>query len=298
MKIVISGSSGLVGSALSQSLGRTGHHVVRLVRAPRQPENSEALWNPTTGTLDPRAISGADAVINLNGRNIGDGRWSSSVKGALRTSRLDATRTIVEAIGRADEPPPLLISASATGFYGDRGDEVLDESSGPGDGFLADLARDWEEAAFEASTEQTRVVALRMGMVLARDGALAKMLTPFKLGAGGPIGSGRQYWPWIELDDVCGVVQFALENSDLRGPVNVVAPQETRCGDFTRTLGRVLRRPAFIPLPAFAARLALGEMADALLLASTRVQPQSLQEAGYTFRSPELEGALRKLLGP
>jgi uncharacterized protein (TIGR01777 family) len=297
MKIIISGASGLVGQALTTSLSRQGHEIIRLVRSPKPLGADEASWNPAEGQLDPAAIDGADAVINLNGRNIGAGRWTPAVKDELRTSRLDATRTLVQALGRCEQPPRVLINASATGFYGERGDEEVDEQAGAGEGFLADLAREWEEAALEAQSETTRVVLLRFGMILANDGALKKMLTPFKLGAGGPIGSGRQYWPWIDIDDVCGITAFVLEQEELKGPINAVAPEQVRCKQFTSTLGRVLGRPAIVPLPAFAARLALGEMADGLLLASTRVRPAVLEQAGYTFRSPDLETALKRILG-
>jgi uncharacterized protein (TIGR01777 family) len=297
MKIIISGASGLVGSALVPALEGNGHEVIRLVRPPRQPGPSEALWDPAKGELDPSVLDGADAVVNLNGRNIGAGRWNPEVKEALRASRLDSTSTLVQAIGRAADPPSVLVSASATGIYGDRGDETLDESSARGEGFLADLTHDWEQAALDAGSNRTRVVMLRFGMILADDGALAKMLPPFKLGAGGPIGNGRQFWPWVALDDACGIIEFAMTHDTLSGPVNSVAPQATRCAEFTKTLGKVLRRPAVVPLPAFAARLALGEMADALLLASSRVRPTVLEENGYRFRQPELEGALRAILG-
>jgi uncharacterized protein (TIGR01777 family) len=295
MKIVISGSSGLIGSALLPSLEAAGHDVIRLVRRSIEGSSTEAAWNPAAGEIDSSAIDGADAVINLNGRSIAEGRWSAAVKEDLRTSRLESTRTLVDAIGRSDNPPGVLINASAVGFYGDRGDELLEESSPAGTGFLADLSRDWEETALAAASERTRAVLLRLGMVVAREGALKRMLTPFKLGLGGPIGSGRQFWPWIGIDDVCGIVNLVLAE-DIHGPVNVVAPQELRCKEFSRTLGRALSRPAIIPAPAFAVRLALGEMADSLLLASQRVRPKALEEAGYAFRAPTLEDALRTAL--
>jgi uncharacterized protein (TIGR01777 family) len=298
MKIIVSGASGLVGTALVGSLEGDGHEVLRLVRRPVHGGAREALWEPSRGSLDPAVLSGAGAVINLNGRSIAAGRWSEAVKAELRSSRLESTSTIVRAIAAASEPPPLLLSASATGFYGDRGEELVDESSSAGAGFLATLARDWEAAAAAAASERTRVVLLRLGMVVAGDGgALQKMLLPFKLGLGGPIGSGRQFWPWIGVGDVVGAIRFALGAPTLSGPVNLVAPQETRCRDFTRTLGGVLGRPAFLPAPAAAVKLALGEMADALLLASTRVRPRALLEAGYTFEHPTLEEALRSVLG-
>jgi len=298
MKIIVSGASGLVGTALTSGLEGDGHEVVRLVRRPVRGGAGEAAWDPSRGSLDPAVLSGADAVINLNGRSIAAGRWSEPVKAELRSSRLEATATLVRAIAAASTAPPLLLSASATGFYGDRGEELVDESSAAGTGFLAELARDWEAAAAAAASEQTRVVLLRLGMVVAGDGgALQKMLLPFKLGLGGPIGSGRQFWPWIGIDDVVGAIRFALGAPALSGPVNLVAPQETRCKDFTRTLGRVLGRPAFLSVPAAAVKLALGEMADALLLASTRVRPRALLDAGYTFEYPTLEEALRSALG-
>lgn len=298
MKIIISGSSGLVGTALVAHLAGAGHEVVRLMRGSADPAAGEALWDPGRRQLDPAVLSGADAVVNLNGRNIGAGRWSDSVKAELRSSRLDSTCTIAAAIRAADKPPALLVNASASGYYGDRGDEELDESSGPGGGFLADLCRDWEAAAMTAASERTRVVLLRLGMVIAGDGgALEKMLLPFKLGFGGRIGSGRQFWPWISLADVPGVVDFALGNQGLSGPVNLVAPQATRCSAFVDTLGSVLHRPTVLPLPAFAARAALGEMAESLLLASTRVRPRALETAGYAFKHPSLEQALRAAVG-
>jgi uncharacterized protein len=296
MKIIISGASGLVGSALVPDLEKNGHAVTRLIRPPRRPARGEASWQPEKGDLEPSVLDGADAVINLNGRSIGEGRWTDEIKKELRQSRLDATNTIVAAISACERPPALLINASAVGYYGNRKDEILDESSKPGTGFLADLARDWEQAALAAASNATRVVLMRLGMVVANGGALKKMLLPFKLGLGGPIGSGRQFWPWVGLADVLGVVRFALDKSTVSGPLNVVAPQETRCSDFTRTLGSVLGRPAFLPMPAFAARLALGEMGDALLLASQRVKPRALEEMEYVFENPTLELAIRNAL--
>lgn len=296
MKIIVSGSSGLVGTALVPYLTDQGHDVVRLVRAPRQPSQGEATWDPANGELDPSILDGAEVVVNLNGRSIGQGRWNAGVKNELRSSRIDATTTIAAAIARCEKPPSLLINASAVGYYGDRGDEVLDESSPPGTGFLADLSRDWEQAALAAQSNGTRVVLLRFGMIVADGGALEKMLLPFKLGLGGPMGSGRQFWPWVAMADVLGVIRFAIDNPGLSGPVNVVSPRETRCSGFTRTLGSVLRRPAVLPMPAFAARLALGEMGDALLLSSQRVRPRALEEAGYPFQAPELDLAIRDAL--
>jgi uncharacterized protein (TIGR01777 family) len=278
---------------LVPSLEAAGHEVVRLVRATTAKGFHEAAWDPAAGKIDPAVIAGADAVINLNGRSIAEGRWNAAVKEELRSSRLDSTSTLAGAINASEHPPRILVNASAVGFYGDRNDEALDEDAPVGSGFLAELSRDWEAAALGASSDRTRVVLLRLGMVLAREGALGKMLTPFKLGVGGPIGSGRQFWPWIGIDDVCGVTEFVLEHDEISGPVNTVGPEELRCSDFARVLGRVLSRPAFMPLPAFAARMALGEMADSLLLASQRVRPKVLLDNGYRFRCPSLDSAIR-----
>jgi uncharacterized protein (TIGR01777 family) len=293
MRIVVSGASGLIGSALVPSLEATGHEVVRLVRSSSSGAPIEAGWDPATGTIGAAVIDGADAIINLNGRSIANGRWNSAVKEELRSSRLQSTRTLVDAIGRTEKPPELLINASAVGYYGDRGDELLEESTAMGKGFLAELSLDWEKAALAAKSERTRVVLLRLGMVVAREGALGKMLTPFKLGLGGPIGTGRQFWSWIGIEDVCGIIDYVLGHDEIEGPVNTVAPQELRCSEFARILGRVLSRPAVIPMPAFAVRMALGEMADSLLLASQRVHPRVLERSGYTFRTPTLEEAVR-----
>jgi uncharacterized protein (TIGR01777 family) len=292
MRIVISGSSGLIGSALVADLRSRGHDVVRLVRGAATAADAVS-WEPAAGVLAPGALAGVDAVVNLNGRNIGQGRWTGRLKNQLWSSRLQSTELLVATMAAADPPPPVLVNASAVGYYGHRGEEVLDESSAPGAGFLAELTQAWEAAALAACSAGTRVVLLRLGMVIARGGALGRMMLPFKVGAGGPIGSGRQWWPWIAMDDVLGVIRLALEDRSLEGAVNVVAPQEVRCREFTTTLGRVLHRPAFLPLPAVAARLALGEMADALLLASTRARPACLVNHGYTFAAPALEEALR-----
>jgi uncharacterized protein (TIGR01777 family) len=288
----------LIGSALVPSLEAAGHEVVRLVRTPNEAAPGEAFWDPAAGKIDPSVIDAADAIINLNGRSIANGRWNFTVKEELRSSRLRSTRTLVDAVGRAENPPKLLINASAVGYYGDRGDELLEENTAMGKGFLAELSRDWEEAALAAKSERTRVVLLRLGMVVAREGALGKMLTPFKLGLGGPIGTGRQFWSWIGIEDVCGIIDHVLGHEEIEGPVNTVAPQKLRCSEFARTLGRVLSRPAVIPVPAFAARMALGEMADSLLLASQRVHPGVLEGKGYAFRAPTLEEAVRFALSP
>jgi uncharacterized protein (TIGR01777 family) len=296
MRIVVSGASGLVGSALVPWLEAADHEVIRLVRTSVAANAGEAVWNPARGEIDGSVIEGADAVINLNGRSIAEGRWSAKVKEELRSSRIDSTTTLATAIGSSSNPPRLLINASAVGYYGDRGDETLDEASVIGEGFLAELSRDWEAAALAAASERTRVVLLRLGIVIASGGALGRMLTPFKLGLGGPVGSGRQFWPWIAIGDVCGIVGHVLHNDGISGPVNAVSSEEVRSSEFARTLGRVLSRPAFMPMPAFAAKLALGEMADSLLLASQRVRPGVLEGHGYTFKSPTLDQAIRTVI--
>jgi len=296
MRILISGSSGFVGRALVDHLKRQGDDVTSLVRREPRGSGREIRWNPAAGKLDPAAVSGNDVVINLNGHSIA-GRWTDKTKAELRSSRLDATQTLARAIGHAETPPPLFISSSASGFYGDRGDRIVDESSQPGHGFLAELARDWENAALQANSGHTRVVTLRLGMVLGDGGALRRMLTPFKLGVGGPVGTGDQWWPWVAMSDVVGAVDHIIGHHDIDGPVNVVAPGAATSRQFARALGRRIGRPAILPAPAFALRLAFGEMADQLLLASTKVAPRVLLETGYAFRSPTLETAFRSILG-
>lgn len=297
MKIIISGASGFVGGALIAHLRQRGSQVISLVRrAPADPA-TEVRWDPDTGDLDPQIVSGADAIINLNGRSISRGRWSPTVKRELQTSRLSATRTIVEAVSRAETPPALLINASATGFYGNRGNEELEEASAPGTGFLADLCREWEAAALEAKTGATRVALLRLGMVLGDGGALEKMLPLFKLGFGGPMGSGRQWWPWIAMADVTGAVDWILDHPEIAGPVNLVAPESVTSKSFARALGEHFGIMAIVPAPAFAVKLALGEMAEALLLSSTKAVPKVLEDTGYRFRAPTLETAFRQILG-
>jgi uncharacterized protein (TIGR01777 family) len=238
-----------------------------------------------------------DAVVHLAGENIAGGRWTAARKEEIRRSRVEGTRRLSESLARLTRRPKVLVSASAVGFYGNRGDEILKEDIAPGSDFLAQVCRDWEAATDPASRAGIRVVHLRSGMILSPvGGALKKMLLPFKLGAGGRIGSGTQYVSWIAIDDTIGVIHHAIVTESLQGPVNGVAPTPVSNAEFTRTLARVLSRPAIAPMPAFAARLAFGEMADALLLASQRVMPTRLQATGYQFRYPELERALRHLL--
>jgi len=297
MHVVVSGSRGLVGSALVPFLTTGGHRVTRLVRGMAAGPD-ETAWDPARGLVDASRLDGVDAVVHLAGENIAAGRWTASRKAEIRRSRVDGTRNLCEVLARLPRPPKVLVSASAIGFYGDRGAEVLTEASAPGAGFLTDVCREWEAATEPASRAGIRVVNLRFGMVLSpRGGALQKLLLPFRLGMGGRIGDGRQFTSWIALDDVVGAIHHAICEESVRGPVNAVAPEPVSNAEFTRTLARVLRRPTLLPVPAVAVRLAFGEMADALLLAGARVMPVRLQESGYRFRFPDLESALRHLLG-
>ncbi len=295
MNIAITGSRGLLGSALTLFLTGRGHRVIGLVRATA---GTQGNWNPSQGLIDPERLGTVHAVVHLAGENIAAGRWTSTRKAAIRTSRVDATRALAESLARLRPRPAVLVSASAVGFYGHRRAELLTEDSAKGAGFLADVCEDWEAATGPAAQAGMRVVQLRFGMVLsAAGGALAKMLMPFRLGVGGRIGSGKQFMSWISIEDAVGAIHHALSDQALRGPVNVVAPEPVSNAEFTRTLARALRRPALVPLPAFAARLAFGEMADALLLSSTRVMPARLQAHGFAFQFPALAGALEHLVG-
>lgn len=296
MHMLMTGASGLIGSALVPLLTAGGHAVTRLVRSTPRPGQAEIPWDPATHSIPTPALEGFDAVIHLAGESIAQ-RWTAEKKARIRDSRVQGTRLLCDAIAQLVKPPKVLLSASAIGYYGDRGEKSVREDSAPGTGFLAEVCQDWEAATAPAVQGGVRVVRLRLGVVLSpAGGALAQMLLPFRLGMGGVVGSGKQYISWVALDDVLGAVQHALSTETLDGPVNVVAPQPVTNYEFTQTLGKVLGRPTWVPLPAFAARLMFGEMADALLLASTRVMPARLQDAGYTFQYPELEGALRHLL--
>lgn len=297
MIVAVTGASGLVGSALVASLAAGDHRAVALVRRTPRPGENALRWDPSSGVITPAGPAVADAIVHLAGDSIMGLRWTTEKKRRIRESRTTATRLLVQTLIRLPQPPAVLVCASAIGYYGSRGDEVLTEESRPGTGFLADVARAWEAATAPAIARGIRVVNLRLGVVLsARGGALAKMLTPFRLGLGGVIGDGAQWMSWIALDDTIGAIVHALTTDSLRGPVNAVAPAPATNAEFTRTLGRVLGRPTLVPLPAFAARLALGEMADELLLASQRVVPARLQACGYAFRHPTLEGAFRAAL--
>lgn len=300
MRILISGASGLVGTALSASLASQGHTVHKLARAATRAvrEPGAVRWYLEGNEFDAKAAEGTDAVVHLAGVSIAAGRWSEARKKEIYNSRVEATRFLVANFARLKQPPKVLLSASAVGYYGSRGDEQLSEESPPGSDFLAGLAREWEAAAAEAEGFGARVAMLRFGVILARHGgALPRMVLPFRLGAGGRIGSGRQWMSWLTLGEVVGIVHFALSNDTLRGPVNAVAPNAVTNAEFTGALARVLHRPAILPMPGFALRLLLGEMAQALLLSSQRVVPRKLQGLGYTFESPVLEPALASILG-
>ena len=302
MRVIVTGSTGLVGSALVRSLLADGHKVTRLVRGDAQGSGAAGTtavhWDPDRGTIEAKELEGHDAAVHLAGESIAEGRWDEDKKRRIRESRVKGTRLIAEALAGLDAKPKSLVSASAVGFYGDRGDEVLREESASGDDFLSEVCREWEKATLAASQAGIRVVHLRIGIVLsAEGGALPKMLTPFKLGLGGRVGSGRQYMSWITLEDLVHVIRRAIEDESLRGPVNAVAPRPVTNEEFTKALGRVLGRLTILPVPAFAARLAFGEMADALLLSGARVEPARLNEADHRFRNPEIEGALRSVLG-
>lgn len=297
MRILMTGASGLVGTTLSAALTADGHTVGRFTRPGTQPRPGDVAWNPQTGDFDAKTAERADAVVNLAGASIAEGRWTAKRKAILRASRVDLTERLVHGLSRLDQPPAVFISASAIGYYGDRGEESLTELSPPGGDFLSQISRDWETAAMESERSGMRAVILRFGVILSKKGgALPQMMRPVKMGVGGKLGSGRQWMSWVALDDVVGATRFAIENSGLRGPVNVVSPNPARNEEFTRVLARILHRPAIFPAPAFVLRLMLGEMADALLLASQRVLPQKLVDANFRFQYAELEPALRAAL--
>lgn len=296
MRILVTGSSGLIGSAAVGAFKGAGHDVVRLVRSGSAGPGT-ALWDPAKGTIDKAALEGLDGVVHLAGENIAAGRWTEEQKARILNSRVKGTQLMSEALASLSKPPPVFVAASATGFYGNRDDESLDESSSPGSNFLAQVCVPWEEATKPAAQAGLRVVNLRIGVVLAAEGgALVKMITPFRFGLGGRIGSGRQYMSWIEISDVVGAINHSLATQSLRGPVNAVAPNPVTNAEFTATLGKVLSRPTFLTMPAFAAHMAFGEMADELLLGSTRAYPKKLLESGYQFRFSELEAALAHIL--
>ena len=297
MKIAITGSSGLIGSRLLQELERAGHAVTRIVRSDLESIPSVIPWNPDKGEIDAKGFEGIEAVIHLAGENIASRRWTAEQKLKIRDSRVNGTRLLSETIARLTEKPTVFVCASAIGFYGNRGQEIISEDSPPGQGFLADVCKDWESATRPAVEAGIRTVHLRIGVVLSPDGgALEKMLPPFRMGLGGKLGKGDQGMSWVVLDDVVGATLHVLKTETVSGPVNLVSPNPVSNLVFTKTLGSVLRRPTIFPVPSSVARVAFGEMADDLLLASTKVQPKRLQESDYEFRFPELDGALRHLL--
>jgi hypothetical protein len=297
MKILISGASGLVGTALTGAFRKEGHTVGHLVRPGGPAGPGDIPWDPTSATMDPRALEASDALVHLSGANISGGRWTPARKQILRSSRVDTTRVLVDSLSRLSRKPRVFVSASAVGYYGSRGDEVLTESMQPGTDFLSALARDWETEASRAQSSGIRTVMLRFGVILSSEGgALPRMMTPFKFGLGGPLGGGKQWMSWIALDDVIGIVRLAIANAQLSGPVNVVAPNPVRNRDFSRVLAMVLHRPAIFSAPRFVLRLALGEMANALLLVSQRAHPAKLLAMGYRFRFDDLGTALGEIV--
>jgi len=292
--ILVTGVSGPIGAALVPALKASGATLVRLVRG-RATGGEQIRWDPSQ-PLSPETVSGFDAVIHLAGESI-VGRWTADKKARIRDSRVIGTRNLAEALAKASKPPQVFVSGSAIGFYGNRGDEVLREESKSGNDFLAAVCREWEASAQPAAAVGIRTVSIRVGVVLsASGGALPKMLTPFRMGLGGKIGSGDQWWSWIAIDDIVGAIQHILGTETLKGPVNLASPSPVTNSEFTRTLGRTLHRPTLFPMPAFAARLAFGEMADELLLSSQKVEPAKLISSSYVFRHTSLQKALEDIL--
>ena len=295
MRVLVSGATGLIGSALSSELENKGHRVIVLSRS--EPSSEKTIrWDPSRGQLDASRLEGIDAVVHLAGESI-IGRWTREKKRRIRESRVQGTLLLAESIAGLSEKPRAMVCASGINYYGDRGNELLREESEPGDAFLSEVVKEWEAAADPAREVSIRVANLRFGVVLSPEGAaLGTTLPIFKLGGGGKVGSGRQWWSWVALDDVVGALIHALENDSVEGPVNVVAPNPLTNAEYTKVLGEVLNRPTLVPVPAPAIRAVLGQVADELLLASMRVEPAKLKETGYEFRYPGLEGALRHLL--
>jgi len=288
MKILVTGSHGLVGTALVPFLTSQGHQVVCLVRS--KPTVGQIWWDPDQEKLDRAQLEGFDAVVHLAGENIASSRWTEQKKAQLRESRIKGTKLLSKTLADLASPPQVFICASAIGYYGDRGVELLTEESPSGSGFLAELCRDWEAATLAAKEAGVRVVSLRIGVVLStKGGALAQMLPPFQIGLGGPIGSGKQFFSWISVKDLVGIIHHVIITKELVGPVNAVTPNPITNLEFTKALGAALDRPTFFPVPAFGARLLFGKMADELLLASTRVQPKKLMATGYQFRQPKID---------
>lgn len=295
MHVFITGASGLIGKQLAQSLRGAGHHVTEITR--RAPANDQQRqWEPAATALPDTLLDGCDVLVHLAGESIAEGRWNAAKKQRIRDSRVQSTRLLAEAIARREQKPSAFVVASAIGFYGDRGAEELTEGSPAGTGFLADVCREWEEAAQPAQAAGVRTVHVRTGIVLAKEGgALKAMLTPFRLGGGGIMGNGRQYWSWISLEDIVRMFEFAVTHDNVSGILNGTAPQPVTNQQFTKALGKALSRPTIFPMPAFAAKLVLGEMAEALILSSARVLPQQAEQFGFKFSHPELPAALAAL---
>ncbi|PZM81527.1 MAG: TIGR01777 family protein [Candidatus Melainabacteria bacterium] len=293
MKLAITGSTGLVGKKITAELKAAGHQVVKLVRKVSNSEN-EFSWNPDTDKIDAKAFEGVDAVIHLAGESIASKRWSSEQKMKIKQSRVKGTKLIASTLAAMDNPPRVLVSASAIGFYGDRGAELLTEESTTGEGFLAAVCREWEDATRDAESKGLRVVHARLGVVLSKEGgALKMMLPPFLMGAGGPLGDGKQYMSWIDLDDAAKAFIYLATEANTSGAVNLVAPNPETNANFTKTLAKVIHRPAFFPVPTFGVKALFGEMGEELLLSSNRVSANKLVNSGFKFTYPDLESALK-----
>jgi uncharacterized protein (TIGR01777 family) len=297
LRIAVTGASGLVGSRLTAFLRAGGHEVFPLVRG-RADGSNDIHWDPAAGEIDAAKLEGMDAVVHLAGASIAGGLWTRKRKNAIRDSRVLGTHLLAKTLAGLDRPPSVLVSTSAVGYYGSRGDEVLTETSAPGEGFLSDVVQEWEDAATPASRAGIRVVHPRFGVVLAGEGGMLPLISlPFRLGVGGPLGSGKQYFSWIAIDDLVGVLFESIVNPDLEGPVNAVAQQETTNAEFTRTLAHVLHRPAFFRVPAGVMKLVAGQLAEEVILVSQRVRPSRLADVGFPFAFPTLEQVLRNELG-
>ena len=293
MKVLISGSSGLIGTALVRSLESSGHSITRLVRPNSSGASSGIAWDPASGSLDARRLEGFDAAVHLSGENVASGRWSADQKARIRDSRVRSAELLANALAGLDSPPKVFACASATGYYGDRGDEILTEDAAPGSDFLADVSVEWENATAPASDAGIRVANMRISVVLTAAGGMVATVGPiFKLGLGGRLGSGAQYLSWISREDIIRAMEWILDRDDLSGPVNLCSSNPVTNSEFTRTMGRILRRPALFPVPGFALRITQGEITD-MLLASVRAAPTKLITSGFDFRHPNLEDALR-----